>query len=114
MTAFVQCYKTGIYIHENVREIRIKKHGRKAKSIFKCGLLFIASALLDSRNQIDTDLFFVMIFTLAYQIRLQIQYSELTYWIVKVIESSSMNLEILTHFIGRSLIERFYTGAIRI
>ncbi|MFA6927360.1 MAG: hypothetical protein WCQ69_10225, partial [Bacteroidales bacterium] len=42
MIAFVWCYKTGIFIHEHVKKIEIKKHGRKAKSIFKCGLSFIA------------------------------------------------------------------------
>ncbi len=37
MIAFVWCYKTGIFIYENVKKIKIK-HGRKANSIFKCGL----------------------------------------------------------------------------
>jgi len=57
MIAFIWCYKTGIYIHENVRKIQVKKHGRKAKSIFKCGLSFIASVLLNSKNQTDIDVF---------------------------------------------------------
>jgi transposase len=57
MIAFVWCYKTGIFIHEHVKKIEIKKHGRKAKSIFKCGLSFIASVLLNSKNQTDIDVF---------------------------------------------------------
>jgi hypothetical protein len=57
MIAFVWCYKTGIFIHENIKKIEIKKHGRKAKSIFKCGLSFIASVLLNSKNQTDIDVF---------------------------------------------------------
>jgi len=51
MIAFVWCYKTGIFIHENMRKIKIKKHGRKAQSIFKCGLSYIANVLLNFKNQ---------------------------------------------------------------
>ena len=57
MIAFIWCYKTGIFIHENVKKIKIKKHGRKAKSIFKCGLSYIASILLNSENQNNIDIF---------------------------------------------------------
>jgi hypothetical protein len=57
MIAFVWCYKTGIFIHENIKKIEIKKHGRKAKSIFKCGLSYIANVLLNSKNQNNIDLF---------------------------------------------------------
>ncbi len=45
MIAFVWCYKTGLFIHENIMKNEIKKHGQKAKSIFKCGLSFIAGVL---------------------------------------------------------------------
>jgi len=51
MIAFVWCYKIGIFIHENIRKIEVKKHGRRAKSIFKCGLSYIANLLLNSRNK---------------------------------------------------------------
>lgn len=54
--AFVWCYKVGIYLH-SLKPIKIKKHGRKAKSIFKHGLNFIAKVLLNSENQSDTSLF---------------------------------------------------------
>lgn len=50
MIAFVWCYKTGIYLH-HIRPIKVKKHGRKAKSIFKYGLSFLASVLLNNQNQ---------------------------------------------------------------
>lgn len=53
MIAFVWCYKIGIYLHYNDRKIQIKKHGRKAKSIFKYGLSFLASVLLNSEKQDD-------------------------------------------------------------
>lgn len=57
MIAFVWCYKTGIFIHENIKKIEIKTHGRKAQSIFKCGLSYIANILLNSNNQSNIDVF---------------------------------------------------------
>jgi len=54
--AFVWCYKAGIYLH-NIKPITIKKHGRMAISIFKYGLKFIASKLLNIVNQYDTTVF---------------------------------------------------------
>lgn len=50
MIAFVWCYKVGIYLHE-IYPIPIKKHGRMAKSIFKYGLNYISSVLLNPVNQ---------------------------------------------------------------
>ena len=47
MIAFVWCYKVGIYLHENVKPIKVKKHGRKAKSIFKYGLEHLSNCLLN-------------------------------------------------------------------
>jgi len=49
MVAFVWCYKTGIYLHQNYKAIKIKKHGRKAISIFKYGLDYISNCLLNTR-----------------------------------------------------------------
>ena len=54
--AFVWCYKVGIYLHL-LYPIPIKKHGRKAKSIFKYGLSFVANYLLNSENQNNTNIF---------------------------------------------------------
>ena len=54
--AFVWCYKVGIHLHKII-PIQIKKHGRKAKSIFKYGLSFINKILLNSENQNDTNIF---------------------------------------------------------
>lgn len=56
MIAFVWCYKAGIYRHEQ-NPIKIKKHGRKAQSIFKYGLGYIASYLLNTENQITIEIF---------------------------------------------------------
>lgn len=50
MVAFIWCYKVGIYLHQ-IKPIKIKKHGRKAKSIFKYELDYIASVLLNPLNQ---------------------------------------------------------------
>ncbi len=49
MIAFVWCYKVGIYLHTNIKKIVIKKHGRKAITIFKYGLSYIANYLLNSK-----------------------------------------------------------------
>ncbi len=57
MIAFVWCYKIGIYLHENVKQINVKKHGRKAKTIFKYGLSYIASRLLNSQCKEDMNIF---------------------------------------------------------
>jgi hypothetical protein len=61
MIAFVWCYKIGIYPHQ-INPIKIKKQGRRAKSIFKYGLTFLANVLLSFENQYDTYIFcfFVM------------------------------------------------------
>lgn len=50
MIAFVWCYKVGIYLHLYLKPIVIKKHGRKAQSIFKYGLSFIAKLLLNNKS----------------------------------------------------------------
>ena len=56
MIAFVWCYKVGIYLHLNIKPITIKKHGRKAKTIFKYGLDYIANTLLNALNQTNINL----------------------------------------------------------
>ena len=55
MIAFTWAYVLGIYLHENIKPIRILKHGRKAKSFVKYGLEYIANVLLNqfSVNHID-------------------------------------------------------------
>ncbi len=47
MLAYTWAYKTGIYLHEKIKKIRIKTHGRKAKSFVKYGLEFLAQVLLN-------------------------------------------------------------------
>jgi hypothetical protein len=48
--AFVWAYKAGIYLNE-IYPIKIKSHGRKAKSIFKYGLTLLANVLFG--NDLD-------------------------------------------------------------
>lgn len=55
--AFVWCYKVGIYIDMNEQKIKIKKHGFRAKSLFKHGLDYISNVLLNSKNQSDINIF---------------------------------------------------------
>jgi transposase len=50
MVAFVWAYKTGIFL-DKIRPIKIKKHGRRAKSLFKYGLTYLAKVLLS--NDLD-------------------------------------------------------------
>ena len=57
MIAFVWCYKTGIYLHQNIKAISIKKHGRKAISIFKYGLSYIANCLLNNKMKNEICIF---------------------------------------------------------
>jgi Transposase DDE domain len=55
--AFVWCYLVGIHVDQNIRPIKIKKHGFRAKSLFKYGLDFIANTLLNPQNQSDVNIF---------------------------------------------------------
>ena len=57
LIAFTWSYLVGIYLHEQVKPIKTLKHGRKAKSMFKYGLTYIASVLLNVKNQSDIDVF---------------------------------------------------------
>jgi hypothetical protein len=45
MVAFVWAYMVGDYLHKYVKPIQVKKHGIKAKSLFKYGLTYIASVV---------------------------------------------------------------------
>ena len=54
--AFVWCYKVGIYLHQNIKPIQIKKHGRRAKTLFKYGLDYIANCLLNTLRPIDVEI----------------------------------------------------------
>lgn len=55
--AFAWAYLVGDYLHKYVKPIQVKKHGNKAKSIFKYGLTYIASVLLNAYFQDDIGVF---------------------------------------------------------
>ncbi|WP_051536243.1 transposase [Marinilabilia salmonicolor] len=48
--AFVWAYLAGIDKHENISPIKVKKHGRRAYSFFKYGLIRIAHAIMNTLN----------------------------------------------------------------
>jgi hypothetical protein len=50
MVAFVWAYKAGIYL-DKIKPIKIKKHGRRAISLFKYGLTYLAKILFS--NDLD-------------------------------------------------------------
>jgi len=51
MMAFLWCYNIGEFVNQNLKSIRILKHGRKAKSIFRYGLDIVAEFLTGGRNE---------------------------------------------------------------
>jgi Transposase DDE domain. len=48
MLAFAWAYIVGLFVNNNIKPIRILKHGRRAKSLIKYGLDFIARILLNT------------------------------------------------------------------
>ena len=53
MLALVWCYKIGDFIDENIKPIEIKKHQRKAFSVFKYGLNCINNILNNPGNKLN-------------------------------------------------------------
>ena len=63
MLAYVWCYLVGIYIHENIKKIKVLHHGGRAKSLFKYGLEYIAQCLLNHMNRYRIDIFKLLSYT---------------------------------------------------
>ena len=57
LIAFVWCYKIGDYVDENIQKIIIKKHGRRAVSVFKYGLDYLSKFLLTGFKSLENNLF---------------------------------------------------------
>ncbi len=57
IVAFTWAYLVGDYLHRYIKPIPIKKHGKKAKSLFKHGLTYIASVQLSALFQDDIDIY---------------------------------------------------------
>jgi IS4 transposase len=63
LIAFTWSYLAGIYLHENVKPIKTLKHGRKAKSFVKYGLIFIAKTLFFAEKQYNMNIFEFLSYT---------------------------------------------------
>ena len=55
--AFAWAYVVGVFVNENLKPIRILKHGKKAKSLFKYGLEIIATVLLNPLAATNIEIF---------------------------------------------------------
>ena len=53
MLALVWCYKIGDFVDQNIKPIKIKKHQRKAFSVFKYGLNYIKNILNNYLNKLN-------------------------------------------------------------
>lgn len=63
MVAFAWAYVIGVFANENIKPVRILKNGKRAKSLFKYGLEFIANILLNTRIECEIDVFKFLSFT---------------------------------------------------
>ena len=50
MIAFVWAYKIGMFLDQNIKAIKIRKHARREISLFKYGLEYIAQVLLNAKR----------------------------------------------------------------
>jgi len=57
MIAFTWCYRIGDHIDTQIKTIKIKKHGRRAVSVFKYGLDYLSRVLLTGHNQHNFSVF---------------------------------------------------------
>lgn len=56
MIAFVWCYKIGDHIDTKICPIKIKKHGRRAVSIFRYGLDYLSKVFLTGYNKLNINI----------------------------------------------------------
>lgn len=56
MVAFIWCYRMGDYIDTQIKHIKIKKHGRRAVSVFKYGLDYLSETLLSGFNKLNINI----------------------------------------------------------
>lgn len=57
MIAFVWCYLIGDFLDTKIEEIKIKKHGRRAVSVFKHGLDYLSKVLATGINVLNISVF---------------------------------------------------------
>ena len=63
MIAYVWCYLVGIFIHENIKPIKVPKHGRRAVSLFKYGLEYISQCLMNHTDRYRINIFKFLSYT---------------------------------------------------
>ena len=63
LIAYVWCYLVGIYINENIKAVTVLKHGRRAVSLFMCGLDYIFQCLVNHTNRYRIDVFKFLSYT---------------------------------------------------
>ena len=63
MIAYVWCYLVGIYIHENIKPIKVLVHGRRAVSLFKYGLDYISQCLMNHTDRYRINVFKFLSYT---------------------------------------------------
>ena len=63
MIAYVWCYLVGIYIHENIKPIKVLAHGRRAVSLFKYGLDYISQCLMNHTDRYRINVFKFLSYT---------------------------------------------------
>jgi hypothetical protein len=56
MVALIWCYKVGDYIDSEIKPIKLKKHQRRALSVFKYGLDYISECLLSGFNKLNINI----------------------------------------------------------
>lgn len=63
MIAYIWCYLVGIYIHENIKSIKVLKHGRRSVSLFKYGLDYISQCLNNHSDRYKINIFKFLSYT---------------------------------------------------
>lgn len=63
MIAYVWCYLVGIYIHQNIKPIKVLKHKRRTVSLFKYGLDYLFQCLVNHTNRYRINVFKFLSYT---------------------------------------------------
>ena len=63
MIAYVWCSLVGIFIHENIKTIKVLKHERRAVSLFKYGLDYISQCLMNHTDRYRINVFKFLSYT---------------------------------------------------
>ena len=67
MIEYVWYYLVGIFIHENIKPIKIPKLGRRTVNLFKYGLDYISQCLMNHTERYRINVFKFFVIFLAHQ-----------------------------------------------